>query len=130
MSKNKKNDTIIDTQVNRETIGSIKEKCFTKGFCACAGVVIIALIVALCLKPQNIPFVVQVDPYSGKQTKIPNAVKEMSSYTAPEWLMSNMVQNYIKTLRSVSSDSAVKREKAKRKRRTSKAKTNSKRERT
>ena len=107
-------NSLIKSRINADTVHLLKKNWTYKGLffgvciCFCLSLLII---VFLALKPKTeIGYVVEVNPLTGEQRTIRNAVKEMSSFTSSEYLFLNSVKSYITALRSVSSDDGINRE--------------------
>lgn len=113
-----KGEAILNTELNDKTVKGLKNTYSLKGMLVGVLVCFVLLLLwngALTLKPKTqIGYVIEVNPLTGEQKKIENAVKEMSEFTTSEYLMLNTIKTYITSLRTVANDDGVNRENMKR----------------
>lgn len=106
--------SLVKSKLNADTVHVLKKNWTFLGMFVATLVCFALSLLVICylaLRPKTeIGYVVEVNPLTGEQKTIRNAVKEMSSFTAPEYLFLNGIKSYIVNLRSVSSDDGVNRE--------------------
>lgn len=118
MKKDKEIKTVaVDTELNKKSLKDMKNLFLKNGIIIGLVIMVVLLFVwngIMMFRPRTeIGYVVEVNPLTGEQKVVENAVKEMSKFTTPEYLFLNTIKTYITSLRTVSTDDGVNRENVK-----------------
>lgn len=110
----KKESKIVTSRLNKDTLKVVKKDSFLKGALCVMTLFSLLMFVwnfIMLMRPKNeMTGIVTIDPLTGNQRYLSNAVQELTDFTNDESVMLNTLKTYITKLRSVSNDDGVNKE--------------------